>query len=39
MRIDTQQAGGTVWTFNAAMREMNSIMDEIERIYAKGTVK
>jgi len=25
--------------FNAAMREMNTIMDEIERIYAKGTVK
>lgn len=25
--------------FNAAMREMNSIMDEIERIYARGTVK
>ena len=25
--------------FNAAMREMNSIMDEIERIYAKGTVQ
>jgi oligoendopeptidase F len=25
--------------FNAAMREMNLIMDEIERIYAKGNVK
>jgi oligoendopeptidase F len=25
--------------FNAAMREMNTIMDEIERIYANGTVK
>jgi oligoendopeptidase F len=25
--------------FNAAMREMNTIMDEIERIYARGTVK
>ena len=25
--------------FNAAMREMNSIMDEIERIYAKGDVR
>ena len=25
--------------FSAAMREMNRIMDEIERIYAKGTVK
>jgi oligoendopeptidase F len=25
--------------FNAAMREMNAIMDEIERIYAKGTVR
>jgi oligoendopeptidase F len=25
--------------FNAAMREMNLIMDEIERIYARGTVK
>jgi oligoendopeptidase F len=25
--------------FNAAMREMNAIMDEIEKIYAKGTVK
>ena len=25
--------------FNAAMREMNTIMDEIERIYAKGTVR
>jgi oligoendopeptidase F len=25
--------------FNAAIREMNSIMDEMERIYAKGTVK
>ncbi|MGB7903670.1 MAG: oligoendopeptidase F [Steroidobacteraceae bacterium] len=25
--------------FNAAMREMNRIMDEIELIYAKGTVK
>jgi oligoendopeptidase F len=25
--------------FNAAVREMNSIMDEMERIYAKGTVR
>jgi oligoendopeptidase F len=25
--------------FNAAIREMNTIMDEIERIYAKGNVK
>jgi oligoendopeptidase F len=25
--------------FNAAMREMNRIMDEIDRIYAKGTVR
>ncbi len=25
--------------FNAAIREMNSIMDEIERIYARGNVK
>ena len=25
--------------FNAAMREMNAIMDEIERIYAKGAVR
>jgi oligoendopeptidase F len=25
--------------FNAAIREMNTIMDEMERIYAKGTVK
>jgi oligoendopeptidase F len=25
--------------FNAAMREMNAIMDEIERIYAKGAVQ
>ena len=25
--------------FNAAMREMNRIMDEMERIYAKGNVK
>jgi oligoendopeptidase F len=25
--------------FDAAMREMNTIMDEIERIYARGTVK
>ena len=25
--------------FDAAMREMNSIMDEIERIYAKGDVR
>jgi oligoendopeptidase F len=25
--------------FNAAIREMNSIMDEMERIYAKGNVK
>ena len=25
--------------FNAAMREMNLIMDEIERIYARGNVQ
>jgi oligoendopeptidase F len=25
--------------FDAAMREMNAIMDEIERIYAKGAVR
>jgi oligoendopeptidase F len=25
--------------FNAAMREMNAIMDEMERIYAKGAAK
>ncbi len=25
--------------FNAAMREMNRIMDEIDRIYAKGNVE
>jgi oligoendopeptidase F len=37
-----QDAGVRMTTsepFDAAMREMNSIMDEIERIYAKGTVK
>jgi oligoendopeptidase F len=25
--------------FDSAMREMNSVMDEIEKIYAKGTIK
>jgi len=25
--------------FNAAIREMNAVMDEIERIYAKGSIK
>jgi len=37
-----QDAGVEMTTsgpFNAAMREMNAIMDEIERIYAKGTVR
>jgi oligoendopeptidase F len=37
-----QDAGVDMTTsgpFNAAMREMNAIMDEIERIYARGTVK
>jgi oligoendopeptidase F len=37
-----QDAGVDMTTsgpFNAAMREMNAIMDEIERIYAKGTVR
>jgi oligoendopeptidase F len=37
-----QDAGVDMTTsgpFNAAMREMNAIMDEIERIYAKGTVQ
>ena len=37
-----QDAGVDMTTsepFNAAMREMNLIMDEIERIYARGNVK
>ncbi|MDH4165226.1 MAG: oligoendopeptidase F [Gammaproteobacteria bacterium] len=37
-----QDAGVDMTTsgpFNAAMREMNAIMDEIERIYAQGTVR
>jgi oligoendopeptidase F len=37
-----QDAGVDMTTsgpFNAAMREMNAIMDEIERIYARGTVR
>jgi oligoendopeptidase F len=37
-----QDAGVRMTTsepFNAAIREMNNIMDEMERIYAKGTVK
>ena len=37
-----QDAGVRMTTsepFDAAMREMNSIMDEIERIYAKGAVQ
>jgi oligoendopeptidase F len=25
--------------FNAAIREMNAVMDEIERIYARGSIK